>query len=354
MRDVAEWYATRPDVALIFEGKVVRQEVRGTPVGSPSAAMSITPSGKHRVVEFDVARVFRGSNQPHLSVVSGLGTGDCGYMFWPGESYLVYASSGPRGLWFTSICSGTTSIEDSGTAVRFLTGEKPTAEDLLSPPEYQRRYSAEILPKRTGSVCGHVLKPDGSPLKGANVELWEPRNDDLPSRGQEDPNASADDGHFCVANVPPGKYFLIAESNDFDQWTRYVAFYPGVNSQAEAVQLSIRAGVRLPDVKFITFRQSVFKIGIRVVTPDGIPLSWKDGCSVAVDSEENNPLSYHESNLLEADGTHAFGYIPPGKYQVTIYFEATPKAAKWKATRKEVVVSGDTEIVVKLEPANPN
>jgi hypothetical protein len=174
MRDVAEWYATRPDVALIFEGKVVRQEVRGTPVGSPSAAMSITPSGKHRVVEFDVARVFRGSNQPHLSVVSGLGTGDCGYMFWPGESYLVYASSGPRGLWFTSICSGTTSIEDSGTAVRFLTGEKPTAEDLLSPPEYQRRYSAEILPKRTGSVCGHVLKPDGSPLKGANVELWEP------------------------------------------------------------------------------------------------------------------------------------------------------------------------------------
>jgi hypothetical protein len=27
MRDVAEWYATRPDVALVFEGRVVKQEV---------------------------------------------------------------------------------------------------------------------------------------------------------------------------------------------------------------------------------------------------------------------------------------------------------------------------------------
>jgi hypothetical protein len=60
---------------------------------------------------------------------------------------------------------------------------------------------------------------------------------------------------------------------------------------------------------------------------------------------------------------HTFSYIPPGKYQVTPYFEPDsqggelkpfPEAAKWRAVRQEVVVRGDTEIVVHLEPANPN
>lgn len=183
MREVAEWYASRPDVALVFEGKVIKDEVRSGSVGGPSTALSMTLSGKHRVVEFEVSRVFRGTYQEHLSIVTGLGTGDCGYVFWPGESYLVYATSWPDGIWFTSICSGTNTVEDSATAIRFLTGEKPTADDLLSPQEYEKHYRDEVVPKRTGSVCGQVLKPDGSPLKGATVELWELRDDDLPPRG---------------------------------------------------------------------------------------------------------------------------------------------------------------------------
>jgi hypothetical protein len=363
MREVAEWYATRPDVALIFEGKVVKQEVRSGSLGGPTTAMSMTLSGKHRVVEFDVTRVFRGTNQVHLSIVTGLGTGDCGYDFWPGESYLVYAISLPGGIWFTSICSGTSAIEDSGTAVRFLTSEKPTADDLLSPQEYQKRYYEKVLPKRTGSVCGQVLKLDGSPLKGASVELWEPRNDDLPKRGGSDPNTSSEAGHFCVENVPVGRYFLTAESSDFDDWARYIGFYPGVNSQADAVQLSIEAGVRLPDVTFTTFHESVYKIRIRVLASDNARLSYKNGCGVAVDSEDRNPLSYHISHTLEEDGTYTFGYIPPGKYQITTYFEPDsdggemkpfPEAAKWKPARQEVVVRGDTEVVVQMEPTSPN
>jgi hypothetical protein len=363
MREVAEWYATRPDVALVFEGKVDKQEVRSGPIGGPSAAMSMTLSGKHRVVEFDVTRVFRGTHQAHLSIVTGLGTGDCGYVFLPGESYLVYASSWPGGMWFTSICNGTNSIEDSGTAIRFLTGEKPTADDLLSPQDYQTQYYKNVLPKRTGSVCGQVLKPDGTPLKGASVELWELRHDDLPPRGGSDPNTSSDSGHFCVENVLPGKYFLTAVSSDYDHWARYIGFYPSVYSQADAVQLSIEKGVRLPDVKFTTFHESVYTIRIHVVASDKTLLSYKNGCGVAVDSEDSNPLSYHISHTLEEDGTYTFGYIPLGKYQVTTYFQPDfeggelkpfPEAAKWRPARQEVVVRGDTEVVVQLEPANPN
>ena|SRR5437660_8345800 len=125
MREVAEWYATRPDVALVFEGKVVDQEVRSGNLGGPPTAMSMTLSGKHRIVQFDVTRVFRGPNQAHLSIVTGLGMGDCGYVFWPGESYLVYASAAPGGIWFTSICSGTNYIH-SADSKQFLPGLSTT------------------------------------------------------------------------------------------------------------------------------------------------------------------------------------------------------------------------------------
>jgi hypothetical protein len=83
MRDVAEWHATRPEISLVFEGKVVKQEVRSGSLGGPATAMSMTLSGRHRVVEFDVTRVFRGTNQTHLTVVTGMANGDCGYDFWP-------------------------------------------------------------------------------------------------------------------------------------------------------------------------------------------------------------------------------------------------------------------------------
>jgi hypothetical protein len=82
-----------------------------------------------------------------------------------------------------------------------------------------------------------------------------------------------------------------------------------------------------------------------------------------VDSEDSNPLSYHISNTLQEDGTYTFGYIPPGKYVITTYFEPNfqggelkpfPGAAKWKRARQEIIVRGDTEVVVHMESANPN
>jgi hypothetical protein len=362
MREVAEWYATRPEISLVFEGKVVKQEVLSGSLGGPATAMSMTLSGRHRVVEFDVTHVFRGTSQTHLTVVTGMANGDCGYDFWPGESYLVYATSG-EGVWFTSTCAGTRAIEDSGYAVRYFSGEKPTAEDLLSPEEYQKYFYDNVLTKRTGSVCGQVLKPDGSPLDRASVDLWQPRKDDLPPRRWSEQNLSSTAGHFCIKNVHPGKYFLTAEKNDFQGWSRFMAFYPGVNSQADATQLSIEARVSQPDVKFTTIHEAVYEIRIRVLASDKVRLSYKNGCGVAVDSVERNPLSYHINHTLEEDGSYTFGFIPPGKYLVTTYFQPNfvedqmkpfPEAAMWKAAQKEVAVTGNTEVVVQMEPTDTN
>ena len=363
MREVAEWYTRQANVGLIFEGKVIKQELHSGSVGAPSTAMSMTGTGQFRTVSVAVTRVFRGNEQNHVSVLTGLGGGDCGYDFQTGQTYLVYASTGPGGSWFTSICSGTDAIEDAGTALRFLAGEKPTAEDLLSPQEYAKQYTEKVLPKRTGSVCGQVLKPDGTPLKGADVELWELREDDLPSRSAEDPNTSTEDGRFCIEHADPGRYLLTAESSDYDHDARYMAFYPGVNSREQAIQIDINPGLSLPDVKFTTFNEPLYTIRIRLVTPDGTRLSYKNGCGVLVDSEYRDPLSYHVSHTLEDDGSYTFGYIPAGKYVITTYFQPNfeggevkpfPEASKWKQSRQEVIVHGNTEVVIQMEPAKPN
>jgi hypothetical protein len=353
MREVAEWYANQSEIKLIFEGKVTKQEIRTGLPGAPSTAMSMIPSDRFRVVDFTVTRTFKGENLDQISVVTGLGTGDCGYDFQTGSAYLVYATAGAEKTWFTSICTGTAAVEDAGTALRLLSGEKPAADDLLSPQEHAKQYFEEVLPKRSGSVCGHVLKPDGTPLRGANVELWEQRNDDLPAHSADDPNTSRDDGHFCIEHAAPGHYLLTAESTNYDHGARYMAFYPGVESLEQAVPLDIRAGIRLPDVNLTTVRQRLFTISIRVITPNGGKLSCT---GVAVNSPYRDPLSYHIDHGLEDDGTYRFGYIPVGKYQVVTYFEEEDDgepcsdATKWKPAQKEALVSGDTEVIIPIEP----
>jgi len=303
--------------------------------------------------------MFRGLQKDHITVLTGNGGGDCGYVFYPDREYLVIADAGPNGMFFTSICSGTNSVEDSGAALRLLAGEKPTLEDLLSPEEYQKLFAEKILPSRTGSVCGTVLRPDGKPLQGASVNLWEPRSDDLPSNEFSDPNTASDTGHFCIEHADPGRYLLTVEQNDFDHDVRYMAFYPGVSSRDKAVLVEIKAGVKLPDVTLATIREPVFRIRIRVRTPDGGHLSYNNGCFVVVQSEYRDPLSYRIDGFIEDDGSRTFGYIPAGKYFVDTYFvpvlvdgeeKMSPEASKWKPVHQEVVVSGDTDVVIRLEP----
>jgi len=149
VREHAAWYINQPNVVLIFEGKVTKQEVRNGATLLPDNAMSMTGWGRFRVVDFAVKRAFRGTRQDHISVLTGIGGGDCGYDFRTGRTYLVYASMGVGGVWFTNLCSGTNRIEDAGAALRLLSGEKPTSEDLLPPQDYWRQYFEKVIPKRT-------------------------------------------------------------------------------------------------------------------------------------------------------------------------------------------------------------
>jgi hypothetical protein len=55
-----------------------------------------------------------------INVLTGLGGGDCGVPFRPGETYLVSAFTSKEGLVHASICSSTRRIDVVGAALRIL------------------------------------------------------------------------------------------------------------------------------------------------------------------------------------------------------------------------------------------
>ena len=69
---------------------------------------------RRRLVTFTTPRVFRGRQGTTTQVMTGMDSGDCGYTFKRGMTYLVYAYQPPKGGTLTTgICSRTRPIEEA-------------------------------------------------------------------------------------------------------------------------------------------------------------------------------------------------------------------------------------------------
>lgn len=351
VREVAAWQSGSAEGSkVIFEGSVEKQEVKTGPIGAPSNAMSMTVYGAHRIVTIRVSRAYRGQTEGRTTVLTGMGGGDCGFDFETGKDYLVYADSIDGGILFTSICTGTAPLEEAGPALRLLRGDPPSADDLLDPQSYYRKYSSQWM----GKVCGRLTKPDGRPLGKAQVEMSQVRDEPLPPKTASDPNLSKPDGSFCVAYISPGKYLLTAQDYDYHASFRWMGYYPGVTKHSEALPIEVKAGANLSDLQFTVQKQSLYTVRFRVVTSDGSPLPWRN-LGVAIDSPDRDPLAYHESHGVNEDGSYTLGLIPPGRYFVSSFIEpdfetsqVPAEVSKWRMAKQEADISGDTEVVLKL------
>jgi len=355
MRDVAVWYSEGSNAGkVIFEGSVEKQELKAGTIGAPSNAMSMTTSGAHRAVSISVLRSYRGQAIGNVIVLTGVGGGDCGFDFQTGKQYLVYADRiSPESL-FTSICTGTSPVEHAGPALRLLRGEAPSDDDLLDPESYYKKFGSQW----TGTACGRVSKPDGSPVDKASVEMTQVRDEPLPPMSASDPDLSKPDGSFCVQYITPGKYLLTAEKTDYDADIRWMGYYPGVAKHSEAVPIEVHAGDNLADLRFTVRRQSVYTVSFRIVTPDGSPLPL-ERLGVSIDSPERDALSYHLTQNRSEEGYYTVGYVPPGRYLVRTYIQpdftsgkVPAELSKWRMAKQEVEIQSDSEIVLKLSPVN--
>ncbi|HEV2298749.1 MAG TPA: hypothetical protein VGR72_09560 [Candidatus Acidoferrales bacterium] len=351
MRDLADLKnEVTAGSTLVFEGLVKSQEVKAGPIGAPSNAMSMTMRGVHRVVTIQVLRMFRGKLIGSVTVLTGIGTGDCGYDFETGKEYLVYASNVDDGVLFTSICTGTTLLEQAGPLLGSLRGDPPTADDLLDPETYYKKYE----PQWTEKVCGRVVKPGGVPLAGADVVMTQLREEPLPAMSASDPNLSKPDGTFCIEGISPGKYLLTAEDVDYDANTRWMGYYPGVPGHSEAKPIEVTEGTSVSGLNFRVQNQPVFTVRFRVVTSDGSPVPL-EYLRIRIDSRYTDPLAYHEDQGLENDGTCSLGFVPPGRYSVMTFLRPDFRTGKvladvaaFQMAREEIEINGESEVVLTL------
>jgi len=311
----------------------------------------MTPAGRYRSVTFRIAKVYRGSVGSEATIVTGLGTSDCGYPFEEGNRYLVYATLLDDGAFFTSICAGTSSFDQAAPAIRFLEGEKPSADDLLSIADYHNKF----VPLWTGTVCGHITGPEGKPFPHAIVEMSEARQDSTPGKYAADEDLSTSDGAFCIKHAEPGKYLLTAQDSHVDEGYRYMGYYPGVTTHAAAVPVEIEAGKTISNVDFKLARQPLYLIRISVKTTDGTTFSPKDRLRVRVDSPDRDRLAYKIDSYVDDDGSRTFAGIPPGPHSVAAYFvpdEETGKYSaqgqRWRSMQHNIEIRGNTEVVMTL------
>jgi hypothetical protein len=338
---------------VIFEGSVEKQELKSGSPGPPPAALSMSTFGSHRDVTFNVLRAYRGNASGSITVLTGLGGGDCGFDFETGKQYLVYASRVNTEILFTSICSGTSSLDEAGPALRFLRGEPPTPDDLLDPQSYYEKSRSQ----QYGSACGRVTRPDGSALGKASVDMTQVRDEPFPPKLASDPDMSKPDGSFCIPGISPGKYVLTAETTDFDHGFRWMGYYPGVSKHADASVIEVKPGAKLKNLDFTVRKESLYTVSFRIQSSDGSPVPL-DNLRVRIDSPDRDELAYH-LDQRESDGEFTMGYVPPGHYVVRTYIQMDDpeqkvpvELTKWRMANQEVDIKSDAEVVLKLSPAN--
>jgi hypothetical protein len=353
MRDAAAWFSEGAHASkFIFEGSVNKQEVKDGSIGAPATAMSMTSSGQYRAVSVHVMHAYRGDASGDVTVITGVGGGDCGFDFETGKSYLIYASKTGDGMFFTSMCSGTSAMEDAGAELRVLRGEAPTADDLMDRYAYYLKY----LPQRSSTACGRVAMADGSPFARASVDMTQIRGESLRPRSAEEPDLSKPDGSFCIRGIYPGRYVLTAKKLDFDRDLRWMGYYPGVTQRSEAAVIEVKAGENLRDLNFKAGQESVYTVSFQIVASDGTPLPL-EAFGIMIDSNSQDALSYHLNQHVR-DGWFTMGYVPPGHYVVQTYLQygvsekVRKELSKWRMAKQEVEIKADADIVLKLEPAN--
>ncbi len=333
---------------VVFEGQVESVQDPPNPFAPDGTIFLPVPARPmQRMVKFRNTTIYKGPKQARIVIRTGLGCGDCGYDFEIGSSYLVYAYTNEDGDLETDTCTRTSLLDYAGADLRFLRGQPPAQEDSLDPQAHFR----QVPHKRTGTICGRVLGPDGQPPQDTTVSLWVAR--DTPFRCAGGLGVVRPDGSFCAA-VSPGKYLLSAEGGESSETaSRLAGFYPGVSHVSQATPVAVQAGGTTSGLQFVLSPQSLYTVRGKVVTSNGSPLPVSD-LQVAIWNVDNDPLCENDPDSIGEDGRFDFDSVPPGRYVLAPVWSEEDKggqaAPKWKATKLEINVPGQDNVILTLQP----
>jgi hypothetical protein len=331
-RAIDEWRINQSSV--IFEGKVESLKVTGWPI-KPVAGetVSIIP---RVTVSFSSVHVYRGETPAELVVETGLGGGDCGYAFAPGESYLVFAWKEENGRLSTSICSGTKLLEDAGTALRFLRGEAATAADLADP-----RTNISKPTTLAHQVCGKITAPTGAKLSSVEVVFWRAGQEAV-AAFQYDTATVRPDGSYCIDYLRPGKYLIgaIDGSEDDEPGSRYVSYYPGVPERSQANEIEVQGKGKTAHADFALLTRPLYSFHGYL---RGLPENSTQPIQIMLLSAV--PDRFHAVGATEL-GPHGFFEIedvPPGRYTIFAMTQNEDNALTFLSEGVDIDVEGNIE-----------
>ncbi len=176
-------------------------------------------------------------------------------------------------------------------------------------------------------ISGQVLDRDGDPWINASVEVYRYvwRNGKHQVRGYNSEPVN-DRGEFRIAQLPRGRYFLVATLHPSPSTAKrareeeQTTSYPNALRQDGATPIPVQAGQELQGIEIRLRKSAVYWIRGKVIglasaasetTAEG---AWrKPGVSAIVPSSDQQ-----YAGTLQADGSFGIGGVPPGSYEIPV------------------------------------
>lgn len=318
--DVAAWRAEHIDA--IFAGKVVSIKLNwkllDAKIGDLVPA-DLEHENPTLDVQIDVSKSYRGNQQARVKLKTGLGGGDCGFGFQIDKEYLVYASKDETGALATSICTGTDLLEDSGANLAYLRGEDPETVQAKSRSP-------------NGTICGQLILPQTVNTEDSQVLLL--RDGD----GSPVPVESADpaeDGSFCIEEIPIGKYVLLFVHGAVDAPSTF-AYYPGVVNRTNATTIELSATRLHPSLKFDVPHQQTYSVSGTVSSAENSGLLSESKVMLFSMSQPSLALAYGQD--VAENGSFTFSQVLPGEYWAIVSVDGN---GTWWTRKVKVTVAGN-------------
>jgi hypothetical protein len=347
---------------VIFEGTPERFEFQWDVLTAKEGELISADSPETRrdwfpgmLLTFRVQRAYKGDLGPEIQIRTGLGGGDCGAVFAPGLTYLVFAGGTSKGDLQVGMCSpgGWIGNDSLAPELRYLRKERPTAGDLapsrrLTPKEYaaqegQRKRDFEEFEKRyasfTGKICGTVVEEKATDGNMGILSF-------LSATGYapfEHPTANINtDGSFCSGRLGPGKYYLYFTKMT-DAGLMSAVYYPGVSDRNKATAVEIAAGqtqsgitLKIPVQKTYSVRGIISandKSGLDARSVYVSLIRLNDGPFPAPYSQS---IDFQSSYPVPKVKYFDFENVLPGRY---IAYVSVVSGQGWYANKEEVNVT---------------
>jgi hypothetical protein len=321
-------------------------------------------SNPHMVVTFRVQRTYKGKPGLRVQVSTGMGGGDCGAVFTPGFTYLVYLYPSNAGEFGVGMCSPGGWIDSSETApdLRYLRGQRPAASDLRPSKPYGQKTAKELEAEReqgrrqfdeyqrrlaslTGKICGTVI-PEG--LKDTHSGTVSFLSTLGYSPGARPLANVKEDGSFCSEPLGPGRYYLQFTRMSDEKLTSAL-YYPGVTERAEAIPIEVTAGQTQSNVVFKVAAQKTYSVRGLVSTNDKSNLHAND-VAILLFRVDGDPRVDSYRTVVDFEGAFPLPKVKyfnledvlPGRY---VAYVSAPGQG-WFTRKLEVTVSTHSKIIL--------